>query len=237
MADDLDILKTSASADMGGGVEIPAAHNEKTYDLIKTAKQELADWHVQWGKKPEKDSRADEKLAALREDTAERLKAYIPAALGDEKHRIRNIMSLPEFCRKLNNILGPAADLGSRIFINTPPPVPGFDNEKMKGLFIKMRGMDMFTYHDDLPPGWKKICTVQNPYMSEWGIMNRDSHGAFRSWKFIGWRGQVLLRLILAGAITEEEAHAEFGVPQGVEVDREYLRILTNWRKNGQRPN
>lgn len=215
---------------------VAPSHNPKTYNLIKSARQELAEWLPQWGKKPQKDTRAEEHLAALQEDTAERVKQFVPV-LRDEKNRIRNIMSLADFCRKLNNILGPAADLGSRIFINTPPAVAGFDNEKMKGLFIKMRGMDMFTYHEDLPPGWKKICTVQNPYMSEWGVMNRDAHGAFRSWKYIGWRGQVLLRLILGGAITEEEAHKEFGVPQGVEVDREYLKILNNWRNHGERPN
>lgn len=236
MADDLDILKTSASADMGGGVEIPAAHNEKTYELIKSAKQELADWHPQWGNKPEKDSRAEDRLAALREDSAERVRLYRPKELREERERIRNLMSLGDFCRKLHNILGPAADLGSRIFINTPPPVPGFDNQKMKGLFIKMRGMDMFTYHEDLPPGWKKICAVQSPYMSEWGIMNKNERGMFTSWKYIGWRGNVLLRLILAGAITKDEAHAEFGVPQGVEVDREYLKILEEYER-GKRPN
>ncbi len=236
MADDLDILKTSASADMGGGVEIRPDHSEKTLNLIKTAKQELADWSVQWGEKPKPEAKAIEDLAALRENTADYVRPFLPRELREERERIRNLMSLGDFCRKLNNILGPASDLGSRIFINTPPPVPGFDNQKMKGLFIKMRGMDMFTYHDDLPPGWKKICAVQSPYMSEWGIMNKNERGMFTSWKYIGWRGNVLLRLILAGAITKDEAHAEFGVPQGVEVDREYLKILEEFER-GKRPN
>lgn len=235
MADDLDILKTSASAELEG-VEIPAAHNEKTYDLIKTAKEELKDWSVQWGAKPEKDAKAIEHLAQLQENTADYVKMYLPRELREEKERIRNLMSLADFCRKLHSILGPASDLGSRIFINTPPAVAGFDNQKMKGLFIRMRGMDMFTYHDDLPPGWKKICAIQSPYMSEWGIMNKDARGMFQSWKYIGWRGNVLLRLILAGAITKEEAHKEFGVPQGVEVDREYLRILEEYER-GKRAN
>src|SRR5262249_25520943 len=146
-----------------------------------------------------------------------------------------------QFCEKLHNILGMAADGGSRIFINTPPAIPHFDNTKMKGLFVKIRGMDQFFFHTDLieslGPGWKKICAIQVPYMSEWGIMNLDDRGMFRSWKYIGWRGQVLLRLILAGAITEEEAHREFGVPQGVDVDREYHKKLQEFNRNGERTN
>jgi len=150
-------------------------------------------------------------------------------------------MHITTFCTKLNNILGMAEDGGSRIFLNTPPSIANFDNTKMKGLFIKIRGMDRFIFHTDLlsslGPGWKKIGAVQVPFMSEWGVMLEDDHGGTRGWKYIGWRGQVLLKLILGGAITIEEAHEEFGVPQGVEIDREYLNRLSEWRKHGQRTN
>lgn len=209
------------------------SHTEKTYGLIEQARTELKDWHPQWGKKPAGDSRAKESAARLRELNNEAIKRFLPRELRDEKHRVRNLMHIREFCRRLDRILGPAADGGSRVFINDPPRHPSID-EHMKGLFIKIRGMDNFIYHTDLPPGWKKICAVQWPYMSEWGLMNLDERGNFKSWKYIGWRGQVLLRLILAEAITEEEAHKEFGVPQGVEVDREYRTILENWRKNAR---
>jgi len=232
-------LATAATAEIDG-VEVSASHKPETYELIEKARKELGDWSVQWGAKPEKDGRAEEAAAFFREKNLEAVKQFrLPNQhkLTLEKERVRNLMHIDEFCRKLHNILGFAADGGSRIFINTPPPAGHFDNTKMKGLFIKMRGMDMFTYHTDLPPGWKKICAVQVPYMSEWGVLLEDEHGGRRGWKYIGWRGQVLLRLILAGAITEEEAHREFGVPQGVEIDREYHKILEAWKQNGKRTN
>lgn len=228
MPKDLDSLKTAASAEIDG-VEVQASHTPETYKLIEQARTELADWHPQWGEKPEKDGRAEEEAIRLREENEAITKQFRPS-LPDEKNRIHGLMHVNWFCKKLKNILGPG-----RIHINTPPAVPGFDNTKMRGLFIRIRGMDNFTFHSDLNPGWKKICAIQGPYMPEWGLMNLDSRGMFKSWKYIGWRGQVLLRLILAGAITEEEAHKEFGAPQGVEVDREYFRILENWRQNAQR--
>ena len=239
MADTPDFLKTAASAEIDG-VEVSASHTPETYGLIEQAKTELKDWHPQWGNKPEKDHKAEETAHRLHEENESAIAKFrLPNQhkLLNEKERVRNLMHVSEFCRKLNNILGNAVDGGSRIFINTPPAIAGFDNHKMKGLFIKMRGMDQFTYHVDLPPGWKKICAIQVPYMSEWGILLEDDHGMMKGWKYIGWRGQVLLRLILAGAITEEEAHKEFGVPQGVDVDREYFTILENWRRNGKRTN
>jgi hypothetical protein len=244
MADTKDFpLKTAASAELDG-VEVPAKHSPETFQLIDQAKTEVADWHPQWGAKPEKDHEAEETAHRLHEENAEMVKAFRAPnqhKLLDEKERVRNLMHIKDFCAKLHRILGPAADGGSRIFINTPPAIAGFDNKKMKGLFVKMRGMDNFLYHldlmDSLGTGWKKICTIQNPYMSEWGVLLEDAHGGMMGWKYIGWRGQVLLRLILAGAITEEEANREFGVPQGVEVDREYRMILENWRRNGKRAN
>lgn len=234
MAENLDIIKASATAEVDG-VEVKAAHNEKTYELIKTARQELADWHVQWGKKPVADTQGLETAQRLREENDQLIEQFRPLPMRDAKNRLRNLMHVSEFCRKLHNILGFAADGGSRIFINMPPAIAGFDNEKMKGLFVKMRGMDMFTFHMDLPAGWKKICAIQTPYMSEWSQMNYDDRGNFKSWKHIGWRGNVLLRLILANAITKEEAHKEFGVPQGTEVDKEYFTKLREYEINAKR--
>jgi hypothetical protein len=235
MPKELGPLKTAASAKIEG-VEIPAKHDEKTYALIDQARTEFRDWHVQWGKKPEKDSQTEETAVRLKEANEALLSRFrLPAqdkltGKKAEKERVRNLMHITKFCQKLNNILGPGADGGSRIFLNRPPEAPGMEHGKLMGLFIKIRGMDMFTFHEDLPPGWKKICAIQVPYMSEWGIMNLNDRGMFKSWKYIGWRGQVLLRLILADAITEEEAHAEFGIPQGVEVDREYRKKLEEHR-------
>jgi hypothetical protein len=209
-----------------GGIEVPASSAPDIQKLIEEAGIE----------RPKSESQVAELAHEAREKNSNdwRVKRLRPLELPGGKDRVGNLMHVHEFCRKLHNILGPAADGGSRVFINTPPAIPGFDNTKMKGLFIKVRGMEMFTYDVDLPAGWKKICAIQVPYMSEWGVMNLDDHGLFKSWKYIGWRGQVLLRLILAGVITEEEAHKEFGVPQGNEVDKEYRTRLENWRRNGQ---
>jgi hypothetical protein len=232
MPKDLDSLKTAASAEIDG-VEVSASHTPETYKLIEEARTELSDWHPQWGEKPESDSRAEDAAAALHELNTAAVKRFLPSdRMLDEKERVRNIMHVDVFCKKLKNILGPG-----RIHINIPPSIPNFDNNKLRGLFIRIRGMDNFTFHEDLTPGWKKICAIQGPYMPEWGILLVDDHGGVRGWKYIGWRGQVLLRLILAGAITEEEAHKEFGAPQGVEVDREYFKILRQWRENAKRAN
>lgn len=231
MPKDLDSLKTAASAEIDG-VEVSASHTPETYKLIEQAKTELADWHPQWGAKPERDNQAEDEALRLREENASLIKRFLPKELREHQSRVRNILHVNVFCKKLKNILGP-----QRIHINTPPEIAGFDNNKMRGLFIRIRGMDNFTFHEDLNPGWKKICAIQGPYMPEWGLMNLDDRGNFKSWKYIGWRGQVLLRLILAGAITKAEAHAEFGEPQGVEVDREYLKILEEWERNAKRTN
>jgi len=193
--------------------------------------------------RPKSQSNVIELAHEAHESNSEKVKKHRPQAIEkyvDEKGRIRNLMHIHEFCRKLNNILGPAIDGQSRIVINNPPPLPGFDSEKMKGLFVKPRGMDQFIFHTDLleslGTGWKKICAVQVPYMAEWGIMHLDSHGLFKSWKYIGWRGQVLLRLILAEVISEEEAHKEFGAPfVGDDVDSEYFKKLNQWRQHGKR--
>jgi len=233
--DDKYPLNTVATAEIDGEV-IRASHTPETYKLIKEAREELKNWLPQWGAKPKPDPAAVDAALALREKNDELTKIYTAAnRFTDEKSRVGNLMHVRKFCEKLHNILGLAADGGSRVFINDPPYHPAIDSH-MKGLFIKIRGMDNFIYHTDLPPGWKKICGIQVPYMSEWGIMNLDGRGCFRSWKYIGWRGNVLLRLILAGAISEEEAHREFGVPQGNDIDREYYLKLEEYRR-GKRAN
>src|SRR5271165_839678 len=153
---DTDIPKlTTASAEIDG-VEVSANHSPETYALIEEGKKEKRDWNIQWGAKPEIDTQATETAVRLYEENRNIVKSFRAPnqdKLLNEKERVRNLMHISTFCAKLHNILGPAFDGGSRIFINKPPAVKGFDNEKMQGLFIKIRGMDQFTYHEDLPPG------------------------------------------------------------------------------------
>src|ERR1700751_4099209 len=145
MPKDLDSLKTAASAEVDG-VEVSASHTPETYKLIEQAKTELKDWHPQWGEKPESDPQAEDATAALHELNTDLVKQFrVPDKFKDEKERVHSLMHVNMFCKKLKNILGPG-----RIHINTPPPCPGFDNNKMRGLFIRIRGMDSFTFHEDL---------------------------------------------------------------------------------------
>ena len=149
--------------------------------------------------------------------------------------RVRSLMHIVTFCRKLDNILGKDIFGASRVWLNTPPPMEGFDNTKSRGLFIKMRGMERYPYRQDFPLGWKYIGPVQVPYMSEFGILNEDAHGMQAGWKYYGWRGHALLALIMQGAITEDEANREFGKPRGDHIDKGYREKLERWNRDGKR--
>jgi hypothetical protein len=81
--------------------------------------------------------------------------------LSDEKQRLEagRWLSEKEFVRKLESILG------HRVFVHDAG-MPG-----MRGLFVKMRGMERFPYREDLPLGINYICGIRVPYMSEWSVL------------------------------------------------------------------
>lgn len=171
---------------------------------------------------------------ATREQNLGTSKQYLlqgQAILEDEKQRVRNIMNIKRFCQKLDRILGKTQDGKSRVYLNQPPPTPKMQFRNQMGLFVHVRGMERHEFHDDIPKGWKKIGSVQVPYMPEFGILRTNDHGLQAGWKYIGWRGQVLLALITTGVITEAEAHKEFGEPhvgEGTVLYRQKLYAYRN---------
>lgn len=154
--------------------------------------------------------------------------AGVEADMADVAARTRNPIHIKRFCEKLDNLLGKYFGQ-SRVYLNQPPADPTGQFKNQMGLFIRIRGMERYPFHDDLPLGWKKITSVQVPYMGEYGVPHFDTYGAIRGWRYIGWRGHVLLSLIKNGAITEEEAHREFGFPSS-ENSTSYLRQLYEYR-------
>lgn len=124
-----------------------------------------------------------------------------------EKERLGNFLHWKDFVRKLENILG-----HSSIYIHKPPAGPNNQFENIRGLFVRIRGQERKQFTENGPTGWKCVGAMQVPYMSEWGVLHQDEHGVFKNEKYKGWR-TVLMALILNDAITEQEAHQEFGSP------------------------
>lgn len=157
------------------------------------------------------EARIVEQAAALKEQNNSLVAQY---RIEDQDHhtdklaRIANLMSNRVFISKLNNLLGP-----SRARLRDVDPGPKQQFKDMKALVVYMRGLERKQFDDGNPVGWKFITAVQSPTMSEWSLLGEDEHGAPNGIKFIGWR-QVLAQLILKGALTEQEAHAEFGEPE-----------------------
>jgi hypothetical protein len=156
------------------------------------------------------ETRVAERAAALKEENGGLVSRY---RIEDQDHhtdrklRIANLMSNRVFMGKLNKILGP-----NRARLRDVDPGPQKQFKDMKALIVYMRGLERKQFEEGNPAGWKFITAVQSPTMSEWSLLGQDDHGAPNGIKLIGWR-QVLAQLIIKGAITEQEAHAEFGEP------------------------
>lgn len=60
----------------------------------------------------------------------------------------------------------------------------------------------------------KTVTSLQYPYSQEWSVMRFDKYNIPTKEKYRGWR-TTLLVLIVAGVITEEEAHRAFGAGRG----------------------
>jgi hypothetical protein len=77
---------------------------------------------------------------------------------------------------------------------------------------------------------WEYVGAVQCGYMPEFSLLLLDEHGVPTVEKYRGWRGTVLLRLILGGYVTEHEAHRVFGKPDPNRASRVYRRKLWEFR-------
>lgn len=75
---------------------------------------------------------------------------------------------------------------------------------------------------------WRFVCGAQPGSVPEYSTMYFDQHGLPTSEMYRGWR-TTLLRLIAAGAITEEAAHKVFGDATGSEAGR-YRKQLQDFR-------
>lgn len=92
-----------------------------------------------------------------------------------------------------------------------------------------MRGLNIFWQGK-----WKYLFAIQRGYAPEFSLMNFNEHQLPTTEKYRGWRGTVLLRLILGGYITEEAAHAEFGPPMLTRATLRYRLKLWKYR-NGRK--
>jgi len=96
------------------------------------------------------------------------------------------------------------------------------------GLFVRIRGQESRLFDKNLDKGLKYICFVQYPRMPEWSIFRTDDYGLEQE-KYRGWR-TIELRLILEGAITEEEGQNLFGSPTLGIVSEPFRKELWKFR-------
>jgi hypothetical protein len=118
--------------------------------------------------------------------------------------RIGVILSEWEFCFRLRKLI--------------PIRVNDWSARGMRGLSVLKNGK------------WIYVGAMQCGYMPEFSIMNFNEHELPTTEKYRGWRGTVLLRLILGGYITEEDAHREFGKPIENSASRQYREKLFIYR-------
>jgi len=76
---------------------------------------------------------------------------------------------------------------------------------------------------------WQYVCAVQCGYMPEFSVMRFDDHGLPVNEKYRGWR-TVLLRFVMQGFCTEQEAHRVFGAPADTPASRRYRHQLYLYR-------
>ena len=77
---------------------------------------------------------------------------------------------------------------------------------------------------------YEYVCAVQCGYAPEFSLMNYNDYWLPTTEKYRGWRGTVLLRLILGGYITETAAHKEFGKPVANSASVIYRKKLYEYR-------
>jgi hypothetical protein len=94
-----------------------------------------------------------------------------------------------------------------------------------KGAFPGMLGL--WVNHNDVD---QYICFVHVPYMQEYEELYFDEYDVPLGPKRRGWR-TVLLRLMIAGVLTEDAAHEVFGAPPQNGVSRRYWAELQALRQ------
>lgn len=141
------------------------------------------------------------------DEAVEKFKFDCQDELLDEKVRVGRIMHHAEFLRRLRTIL-PAR----------------YNDWSERGLV----GLSVYTPSES-GGEWKYVCAVQVGFAPEYSMLHFDDHGLPLNEKYRGWR-TVVLRLILGGHITEEQADKAFGPPAIGPVSSRYRRQLYAFR-------
>ena len=74
------------------------------------------------------------------------------------------------------------------------------------------------------------LTSVQDGMMLEWSQLREDDHGVGTNEKYRGWR-TVLMNLIQADIVTEEQVHLVFGKPAGPRADRWFRNLYMKRNK------
>jgi hypothetical protein len=156
-------------------------------------------------------TQTEEELARLHEENCSSVKSYQFVKPEEMEYvRMGRTMRDWDFLRQLNRIV--------------PARFTGLSRHGLWGMEVQRPS--------ESGAKWEYACGVQAGIMHEYSSMYFDSHNVPTSEKFRGWR-TVLLRLILAGFITEESAHRVFGNATGPESTR-YRAQLYSFRNRGR---
>lgn len=131
--------------------------------------------------------------------------------------RVGRVMHCLDFLAKLNTII--PAYLSANV------------QKGLCGLAVKKAAQ-----HPDDPNqrvDWQYACACQVGYMHEYSTVWVDKHGLPLNEKWRGWR-TVILRLILKGLITEQQANQVFGEPTGPSA-RRYRQQLYDFRNRQEK--
>lgn len=193
--------KSDASIDVGN-VRFTKTDDPAILELNRLAQQE----------RPKSDTQMKEVHLAHKEFNTNNVRAQKArmedqSHHADEKQRIGRIMGYREIYARLTRILG-----RRRVHFNKPPDSPNEMFNNQWGVFVFMRGQERKIFDERLGPGWKHVGSVQYPFASEWGVVHTNGHDMMSGIKYWGWRS-TLLGMVMQGAVTEQEAHDEFGVP------------------------
>src|SRR5712692_5835833 len=157
-----------------------------------------------------------EQLAELRELNAHGAKKYQfdrQEELLDVKARLGKIIQDTDFLRRFNKILFPEHRT-ARFTVGAA--VVGGKWQYRVGITCLVA-----TYEGGQFIG---LGEIQPGLMPEYSVLRVDIHGIPLNAKWIGWR-TVLMKAISLGAITEDQAHTEFGDPLGL-ASRRYREQL-----------
>jgi hypothetical protein len=136
---------------------------------------------------------------------------------GEGPERVGRVMHCLDFLDKLNTII--PAYLSARI------------DKGLCGLAVNKPCQDPTDPQKRIE--WQYVCACQVGFMHEYSTVYVDKRGLPLNEKWRGWR-TVVLRLILKGFITEQQADQVFGLATGPAA-RRYREQLFEFRNRGEK--